>query len=146
MGKAYSQDLRLRVLAAIDGGMRTMVAHKVFRISRSTIDDWLTLRAAQGHVQPKKPVQRGPQPAIADLVAFEVFAQHHSGATLEHMAQAWEHETGRTLRRNTFSLALKKIGWTRKKELCLHRARRSATGSVPTAGEPDRAAQPRVCG
>ena len=119
MGKAYSHDLRLRVVAAIDRGMRKMAVHRMLRISRSTIDDWLTLRAAQGHVQPKKPVQRGPQPAIADLVAFEVFAQRHSGATLEHMAQAWEHETGRTLSRNTFSLALKKISWTRKKRALL---------------------------
>ena len=45
MGKAYSQDLRLRVIAAIDGGMSKMVAHKTFCISRSTIDDWLALRA-----------------------------------------------------------------------------------------------------
>ena len=115
MRKAYSQDLRLRVVAAIDGGMRKMVAHTMFRISRSTIDDGLTVRAAPGHVQPKKPVQRGPQPAIADRVPFDVCAQRHSGATLEHMTQAWEHETGRTLRRTTCSLARKKIGWTRKK-------------------------------
>lgn len=115
MGKAYSHDLRLRVCAAIDGGMSKMAAHTTFRISRSTIDDCLALRTAQGHVQPKAPAPRGPQPAIADLVAFTAFAHRHSGCTLHQMAQAWEHETGRRLSRNTFSLALKKIGWTRKK-------------------------------
>ncbi len=115
MGKAYSQDLRFRVLAAVDSGMSKMAVHTTFRISRSTIDDWLALRTAQGHVRPKAPVRRGPQPAIADLEAFKAFAQRHSGCTLEQMAQAWQHETGRTLSRNTFSLALRKIGWTRKK-------------------------------
>lgn len=115
MGKAYSQDLRVRVLAALDGGMSKVVAHTTFRISRSTIDDWLALRAAHGHVGPKAPAQRGPQPAIADLEAFKAFAYDHHGCTLAQLAQAWEQATGRRLSRNTFSLGLKKIGWTRKK-------------------------------
>jgi transposase len=115
MGKAYSQDLRLRVLAAIDSGMSKMTVHMTFRISRSTIDDWLAFRSAQGHVRPNVSVQRGPQPAIPDLDVFKAFAHRHNGCTLAQMAQAWEHETGRKLSRNTFSLALKKSGWTRKK-------------------------------
>jgi transposase len=97
MGKAYSQDLRLRVLTAIDDGMSKMAAHTMVRISRSTIDDWLALRAAQGHVRPKEFVQRGPQPGIADLAAFKVFALRHSGSTLEHMSRAWAQATGRRL-------------------------------------------------
>ncbi len=94
-----------------------MAVHTMFRISRSTIDDWLALRTAQGHVRPKEPVRRGPQPAIPDLAVFKAFAERHSGDTLEHMARAWAQETGRTLSRNTFSRALKKIGWTRKKRV-----------------------------
>ncbi len=115
MGKAYSQDLRVRVLAALDGGMSKMVAHTTFRISRSTIDDWVALRVAQGHGRPKAPARRGPQPAIADLDTFTAFVQQHNSCTLAQLAQAWQQETGRGLSRNTFSLALKKIGWTRKK-------------------------------
>lgn len=115
MGKAYSQDLRLRVLAALDGGMSKMAVHRTFRISRSTIDEWVALRAAQGHVRPHAPARRGPPPAIADLEAFTAFMQQHNDCTLAQLAQAWEQATGRRLSRNTFSLALKKIGWTRKK-------------------------------
>ncbi len=70
MGKPYSQDLRVRVLAAIDSGMSKMAVHTTFRISRSTINDWLALRAAQGHLRPRVPVQRGLHPSIADLDAF----------------------------------------------------------------------------
>jgi transposase len=95
--------------------MSKMAAHKTFRISRSTIDDWLALRTVQGHVHPKAPAQRGPHPAIADLEAFKAFAHDHNGCTLAQMAHAWEQATGRRLSRNTFSLALTKIGWTRKK-------------------------------
>jgi transposase len=114
MGRAYSQDLRLRVLSAIDGGMTKMKAHQTFQVSRSTMDDWLKLREQTGGVAAKKP-GGGNEPAISDLRAFEAFAARHSGCTLEQMSRAWEHETGRKLSGQTFSVMLKKIGWTRKK-------------------------------
>jgi len=50
MGKPYSNDLRLRVLKALDGGMNKMTAHKTFCVSRSTIDHWIALRARTGSV------------------------------------------------------------------------------------------------
>jgi len=50
MGKPYSEDLRLRVLSALDGGMSKMKAHQSFSVSRSTIDDWLKLRERTGSV------------------------------------------------------------------------------------------------
>jgi transposase len=118
MGKAYSQDLRLRVLSAIDGGMTKMAAHHTFRVSRSTIDDWLHLREQTGGVEAKKP-GGGNEPAIKDLGAFEAFAARHSRCTLAQMSDVWEQETGRKLSGQTFSVLLKKIGWTRKKELLL---------------------------
>jgi transposase len=117
MGKSYSEDLRLKVMTALEGGMSKMVAHKTFGISRSTIDDWLRQREEVGHVRPLAPVRCGPLGAIADLPGFAAFARRHNSATLEQMSHAWEQETGRKLSRNTFSLALKKIGWTRKKRV-----------------------------
>jgi len=48
-------------------------------------------------------------------VAFEAFATRHCGSTLGQMAEAWQQETGQSLSRNTFSLALRGLGWTRKK-------------------------------
>ena len=105
MGRAYSQDLRLRVLEAIDGGMNKMQAHRMFRVSRSTIDDWLRLRAEQGHVQVKAPRHTKAGGALGDTERFSAFAARHSGATLKQMAQAWQHQTGQELSINTFSLA-----------------------------------------
>jgi len=115
MGAAYSQDLRQRVLQALDDGMIKMKAHRTFQVSRSTIDDWLNLRATTGSVRVKASARRGPQPAISDLEAFARFAQRHNGTTLSRMAQAWRRETGQSLSINTFSLALKRLGWTHKK-------------------------------
>jgi transposase len=114
-GVSYSEDLRLRVVDAIDNGMSKMKAHQTFQVSRSTIDDWLKLRAETGSVLDKPRVRRGKAPAISDWVAFEAFAKRHTGATLRHMALAWEEETGQKLSQNTFSVMLRRIGWTRKK-------------------------------
>lgn len=111
----YSEDLRLRVLAAIDGGMSKMVAHQTFRVSRSTIDDWFKLRAQTGTVKANTTYRRGKAPTLDDLPAFAEFASRHSGCTLAQMAQAWEQETGIKLTVMPFSHALRRIGWTRKK-------------------------------
>lgn len=118
MGKAYSEDLRLKVLAAVDGGLKKMVAHQMFGISRSTIDDWLLQRELVGHVRAQPRVPRESRSALGDRVVFEAFALRHPGATLEQMSVSWEQETGRKLSRNTFSLALRALGWTRKKRVC----------------------------
>lgn len=117
MGKVYSEDLRLCVLAAIDGGLSKMTAHKTFGISRSTIDDWFTLRERTGSLKANTSYRRGKAPTINDLAAFEEFAGRHSGCTLEQMALGWATETGHKLTLMPFSMALRRIGWTRKKRV-----------------------------
>jgi len=116
MGKAYSQDLRLKVLGALDSGMSKMQAHQTFNVSRSTIDDWLRLRTEQGHVRDAPPRHKKGG-ALGDLKVFGAFASQHQGATLKQMVAAWQQETGQHLSINTFSLALQRLRWTHKKSL-----------------------------
>ena len=118
-GVVYSSDLRELVLRSIDDGMSKMKAHQTFHVSRSSIDDWLRLRSETGSVADKPRQGRGRVPTINDLVAFEAFANRHQGATLSQMAVAWEADTGQKLSINTFSLLLRKIGWTRKKSISI---------------------------
>ena len=118
---AYSEDLRRCVLNAIEGGMSKMQAHRTFGVSRTTIDDWFHLREQSGGVKPSRS-RRGKAPTIKDLVAFAEFAGRHGHCTLAQMALAWQKETGVALTLLPFSMALRRIGWTRKKELSLPRA------------------------
>lgn len=115
MGAPYSEDLRLRVLAALDGGMSKMAAHKLFCISRSTLDDWLILRAQQGSVVANTRYRRGILPKITDLEALGRFAQAHSGCTLKQLAHAWQEETGQSISSVTMGKALSRTVWTHKK-------------------------------
>ena len=113
MGKAYSVDLRLRVLAAIDGGLSKMQAHQTFHISRSTIDDWLKLRQQTGSV--KVPQRRSDKRGLGAHESFAAFVERHQHSTLEQMRQAWQQETQQSLSIMSFSRALRQHGYTHKK-------------------------------
>ena len=51
MGRPYSQDLRERVMAAVDGGMRVYAAAPVFRVSVSYIYKALGRRTKTGETK-----------------------------------------------------------------------------------------------
>ena len=51
--KAYSKDLRLKVLAAVDRGMPRAQVAKTFGVSASTIKRCLRLRRQMGDLSPK---------------------------------------------------------------------------------------------
>ncbi len=93
MGKAYSEDLRSRVLQAVDGGMTKMKTHRTFGVSRSTIDDWIALRERTGSLSANTAYRRGPKPAMSDE-AMQRFARAHADCTLSQMASAWREQSG----------------------------------------------------
>jgi transposase len=123
MGKSYGEDLRLKALAALDSGMNKMSVHRAFGVSRcafgvsrSTLDDWIALRQAQGHVRPSRSLVRTGQ-GFFDAVRFEEFARRHQEETLGQMRVAWESEKGQCLSERTFSNWVRRLGWTRKKRV-----------------------------
>jgi transposase len=122
MGKSYSADLRKMVLSSLDGGMSKMEAHRLYRVSRTTLDDWLLLRQQTGDVAPLP--RRAPvKERVLSGEVFAEFARRHAGQKLGQMAQAWEQEQGQSLSEMSFSRALRRVGnvapkgWTRKKRV-----------------------------
>ncbi len=115
MGAPYSQDLRLRVLAALDEGLSKWQVHQRFKVSRSTIDDWLKLRAETGEVAAKTNYHRGPLAAIEDCLEVRAFIEAHKNSTLAQLAKVWFNERGQRLSTVTFSNTLKRLGYSRKK-------------------------------
>jgi transposase len=117
MTSPYSYDLRAKVLQAIDEGMTKSQASRVFSISRNTINLWLKRREETGDYKAKDKYQKGYQPKIANLEEFREFARLHGQKTQAEMAQAWNGE----ISARTIGKALKKIGFTRKKNLWVPR-------------------------
>jgi len=88
MGKPYSQDLRERVIAAVDTGTGAYVAAPLFRVSVSYIYKALIRRRTTGEVT-ARPFGGGPKPKLAphdEALCARVAA--HPDATLEEL-QAW---------------------------------------------------------
>ena len=113
--KAYSEDLRLRVVAAVDGGMPRSEAARVFGVSRATVKRYLALRRESGALAPRP--RRGPPPvrmaALAEALPPRL-ASHPDATLAEHCA--WYEETsGVRVADTTMSRVIRRLGWTRKK-------------------------------
>ncbi len=135
MGAPYSQDLRMRVLAALDRGMSKTKVHQQFKVSRSTVDDWLKLRVETGKAEAKSDYQRGPAPALADSSELRDFIEQHQHNTLGQLAGAWFAAQGQRLSTVKFSKALKRLCYTRKKEPSLPRTFASSTAGIRAGTE-----------
>ena len=88
MGVAYSQDLRDRVMAAVDGGLGVYAAAPLFRVSVSYIYKALGRRRASGDVTAHKS-GGGPKPKLAAYdAALRAQVAQKADVTLIEL-QAW---------------------------------------------------------
>jgi transposase len=113
--KAYSEDLRERVVGTVaDGTARSEVA-TTFRVSLPTIKRWLKQQRETGSLAPK-PIP-GPVAVKGDALVEALPARlaEHADATLEEHCTWWEETTGVTVSTATMSRAITALAWTRKK-------------------------------
>ena len=112
MAKAYSYDLRQKVIQAIElDGLKKSEVSELFNISRNTINLWLQRKAETGEVQVKPRGTSGSKQKITDWEKFRAFARAHQDKTQAQMAQLWQDD----ISSRTISRALQKLGLTRKK-------------------------------
>ena len=112
MAKAYSYDLRQKVMQAIElDGMKRSEASQVFNVSRNTINLWFQRKAATGDVQVKPRTTPSAKQKITDWEKFRAFAKQYEDKTQAEMAQLWDGD----ISSRTISRALQKLGLTRKK-------------------------------
>jgi transposase len=113
--KAYSIDLRAKVLRAVDQGYPREEIVKLLGVSRATIKRYLKQRRETGTVAPKAIPGRPPKklgPLQVELVAQ---LQAHDDLRLEDHCRLWEQTHGVQVSTATMSRAIKRVGWTRKK-------------------------------
>ena len=114
--KAYSRDLRIRVLDALDGGEPRADVLRLFGVSASTVTRWRRRRRETGSLAPsRRPGRPGPKRAAlrADLPAR---LAAHPDATLEQHRTWWREMHRGDISHATLSRAIvHDLGWTRKK-------------------------------
>jgi transposase len=115
---AYSKDLRLRVLDAVERGLPREEISELFGISRSTIKRWVKRHREGEDLEPKRSTGRKRRilSTTEEKRALWKQLEENDEATLERHCQLWESTRGVRVSLATMSRAIRqKLGWTLKK-------------------------------
>ena len=115
--KAYSEDLRSRVLAALAGGMSRAQVARTFQVSVSSIRRWRAQHVAVGHLRPKRPTGRPRRIGRSAETQLRAQLSASPDATVPEHVSAWTREQGTALSRWTMSRAIARLRVSRKKRL-----------------------------
>jgi transposase len=112
--KAYSQDLRLRIVRAVDSGQTKAAVARRFAVALSTVKLYLARRSV-GSERPRG--VPGPAPRIGPDAFAAVVAQVRAtpDATLAEHATKWEQAHGVRVSRWTMGRIIRRLQLTRKK-------------------------------
>ena len=115
---AYSKDLRLKVLCAVERGVPRREVAEMLGISISTISRYVALKASGKEIAPKPSPGRTSK-ILADPAhrgALWRQLQENDTATLKEHSEMFEEERGVRVSVATMSRAVRKLGWTIKKD------------------------------
>jgi transposase len=118
MPRAYSADLRGRVVAAVlDGGQSREAVARRFLVGRSTVYRWVETAQSEGRLE-AKPMHGGPPPTIRDEgeAALRRLVAGDNQLTLAEYRDRLAEETGVRVHPWTLGRTLRRLGLTRKKE------------------------------
>jgi transposase len=133
--RAYSKDLRLKVLAAIDRGVPRKEVAQIFGVSLPTIKRWLKRRRETGDVEPKQipgpPARKGA--ALEQALPSQLRA--NPDFTLEEHRELFEETYGISVSTASITAGLSSgLVCHSKKDTLRFRARRGRAGEVALTG------------
>jgi transposase len=114
--KAYSKDLRIRVIDAVDRGVPRAVVVDQFQVSLRSIKRWLRRRRETGTLAPSP--RPGPPAVKMGALRAGLLPQleAHPDATLGEHCERWGEARGVRVSTATMSRVIAgHFGWTRKK-------------------------------
>ena len=116
---AYSKDLRLKVLAAVERGVPRAEAVEMFGVSLATLKRWLKRRREGTDLSPRPSTGRKRRILATEEERRALWAQleENDDATLERHCELWERSHGAKVSVATMSRAVRhRLGWSRKKD------------------------------
>jgi transposase len=114
--RAYSLDLRQRILAALDSGMSRYSVARIFRVSRVTIKRYLSRRQDTGGYAPRRGPGRTARIGRAQYGDLRAQLESSPDGTLEEHCRLWEQTYQVRVSVSTMHRAIARCGWTRKKK------------------------------
>lgn len=115
---AYSKDLRLKILGALDRGIPRREAVRTFGVSIATIERYVRRRRRGIDLAPKSSPGRTPTigSSVEERRVLWKQLEENDAATLERHCELWERAQGVRVSISTMSRAIRKLGWSRKKD------------------------------
>jgi transposase len=111
----YSEDLRSRVVSAVEGGMSKSQAARTFSVSLSSVKRYVNKAERGESLAPKKSPGSAPKLGEKARRLLEDDLQERPFASLRDRCEYIEVMTGLSVSRSTMCRAIARIGSTRKK-------------------------------
>jgi transposase len=113
--KAYSPDLRTKVMAAVDAGMSKSEAARTFGIGLATIKRYAARQRDTGSLEARTSPGRPPLigPAQREQLRDQLLA--YPDAYLDEHCTLWAAQTGVQLSTSAMSRTIRRLEFTRKK-------------------------------
>ncbi len=138
MARPYPQELRDRVLAACDRGMKTRQVARTFSVSASWVRRIKQRRRQHGQTTPRP--MGGATVIKIDLVRLHELVSEQPDATLQELRQ----RLGVACHPWSIGLALRRLGWSFKKKRCTRPSKTAPTSPphAPNGGRRNRSTTP----
>jgi len=112
--RAYSLDLRKKVMAAYHKTQHKSQVCKQFSIARSTLDAWIALEAETRTLTPLPSTRHGRPFTIRDMESFKEFVQTTPFSQISELLVPFEQKFGYQISYTVLWRGLNKIGWNKK--------------------------------
>jgi transposase len=112
--RAYSEDLRKKIVAAIERGMPKAQAARLFEVSLSSVKRYARTAREGGSLEPRKSPGRPRKAGEKARVLLEKDVEERPGATINQRRRFLEHITATTLSDSTVRRLMKRLGFSQK--------------------------------
>lgn len=114
--KAYSTDLRKRIIKAWQTGQSQARIADRYEVSLSTVKRVIRQYRREGHVEPKLCGAWARQLGTpAELAELEAQLAAHPDSTIQHHCELWAQTHHQRISYTTMWRAIQRVKWTRKK-------------------------------
>jgi transposase len=113
--KAYSTDLRERIVQAVRHGQSQPAAAQTFGVSPATVKRYMAQYRRTGSLAPKRSPGRTPHIRPTDYPALRAQLAAAPAATLAEHCTTWEQTHAVRVSIPTMYRAIRAVDWTRKK-------------------------------
>jgi transposase len=112
--RAYSEDLRKKIVSAVERGMSKAQAARLFDVSLSSLKRYSRTARGGGSLEPGKSPGRPRKVNESGRALLEADVKERPAATISQRRRFLEHLTGKALSDSTVRRLMKRMGFSQK--------------------------------